>query len=602
MSTTLKKLPTRKEVQTEDTWDLSTLFVNDESWEVAFQAWEQQLDGYAQFRGTLADGPARLAACLQFDLDYDRQAERLGSYASLKAAEDVSNSASQGRMARFRNVSSRASQAASYIRPEIMALPRETVAAYLAAPELAAFKLLLERLLRYQPHTLSQPLENLLAMQGEMSGTASQVFRQLNNADLKFGEITNEHGARVELSHATFMVFLHSPDREVRRKAFEQYYAQFAAHQNTFAATLNGSIQTDIYYAKARNYPSAREAALFDDNVPTSVYDNLIASVHRHLPSLYRYFEVRRKLMGLPDIHHYDTYVPILSDLQVEYSWDDAVELVLDSLEPLGGDYCEALARGLRGRWCDRYENVGKQSGAFSSGSYDGAPYIMMNYQPELLEHVYTLTHEAGHSMHSYYSARNQPFQYYNYTIFVAEVASTFNEQLLTRTLLKRAPDDRTRAFLINKEIDSIRGTLIRQTMFAEFEKVVHELAEQNQPLTLERIRQEYRKLLDLYFGPNFVVDDCLSLECLRIPHFYRAFYVYKYATGISAAIALSERVVSGGPNELKDYLNFLKGGCSKFPLELLQDAGVDLSQPRPVDTALERFGKLVEELDALLS
>jgi oligoendopeptidase F len=305
--------------------------------------------------------------------------------------------------------------------------------------------------------------------------------------------------------------------------------------------------------------------------------------------------------MKLRDIHHYDTYVPILSELQVKHTWAKAVGHVVESLAPLGDEYCTTLAAGLSGRWCDRYPNRGKQSGAFSCGSYDGDPYILMNYNEEVLDHVFTLAHEAGHSMHSYYSAKSQPYLYYDYTIFVAEVASTFNEQLLSRYLMENAGSDQERAYLVNRDIDAIRGTIIRQTMFAEFEHRTHAMAEAGEPLTLESLRKVYRELLDAYFGEQFVVDDCLELECLRIPHFYSAFYVYKYATGLSAAIALSERVVEGGKQELNDYLSFLKGGCSKWPLELLKDAGVDMTSPAPVETALTRFERLVGELDELL-
>ena len=337
--------------------------------------------------------------------------------------------------------------------------------------------------------------------------------------------------------------------------------------------------------------------------MPASVYDNLIGSVHRHLPALHRYYDLRRRKMKLKDgVHQYDTYVPILSDLEKRHTWEQAVKVVIDGLAPLGDQYCRTLREGLTtARWSDRYPNAGKQSGAFSYGTFDGAPYIMMNYQPDVLDHVFTLAHEAGHSMHSWYSARSQPFQYYGYTIFVAEVASTFNEMLLSRHMTKRAKDRKERAYLVNRDIDNIRGTIIRQTMFAEFEKVTHALVESGEPLTVDTLRKEYRKLLDLYFGPEFVIDPELELECLRIPHFYRAFYVYKYATGLSAAIALAQRVTEGGQRELNDYLGFLKGGCSKFPLDLLRDAGVDMETPQAVDAAMGLFAKLVDELDELL-
>jgi oligoendopeptidase F len=459
----------------------------------------------------------------------------------------------------------------------------------------------LERLIRYKPHTLGPGEEKLLAMQHEMAGAANRVFRQLTDADLKFGMCRNEKGESVELSQSTFSVFLHSPSRAVRRQAFHQFYKQFQAHENSLAAAFSSSVQKDVYYARARGYPSAREASLFHDNVPVSVYDNLVAAVRSKLQAVYRYFELRRRKMRLRDIHHYDTYVPILSELDTRHTWKQAVDVVVDSLAPLGSDYCRALSEGLNGRWCDRYPNQGKRSGAFSSGSYDGWPYILMNYQPDVLDHVFTLAHEAGHSMHTHFSAKHQPFEYYNYTIFVAEVASTFNEQLLSRHLMQRAKSDQQRAYLINREIDAIRGTIIRQTMFAEFEKIAHELVEAGEPLTVERLKTEYGKLLADYFGPDFALDEELKLECLRIPHFYNAFYVYKYATGLSAAIALSERVLSGGKQEHDDYLLFLKGGSSKWPLDLLKDAGVDMTSPVPVQTALDYFERLVSELDDLL-
>jgi oligoendopeptidase F len=434
-----------------------------------------------------------------------------------------------------------------------------------------------------------------------MAQAANKAFRQLLDADMKFEVIRNEKGERVELTTANFSEFLLSSKRSVRRTAFEKYYAQFTAHENTLAATLEGSIQKDVYYARARDYDSALDAALFPDNVPHSVYDNLIASVHKNLPAVHHYYDVRRRKMKLKDIHHYDTYVPILSDMKTRHTWQQAVKTVIKSLAPLGSEYTNVLEAGLKGRWCDRYPNQGKQSGAFSCGSYDADPFIMMNYMPEVLNDVFTLAHEAGHSMHSHYSAGHQKFEYYNYTIFVAEVASTFNEQLLSRYLLDNARDDKHRAYLLNREIDGIRSTIVRQTMFAEFEKITHAMAEAGEALTLQAFQEVYRDLLCTYFGPEFTLDSVLSLECLRIPHFYRAFYVYKYATGMSAAIALCHRVVSGGQNELNDYLSFLKGGCSKFSLDLLRDAGVDMEQPEPVDTALRHFEQLVTELGQLI-
>jgi len=596
----IKQLPPRSKVKIADTWDLSSLFPNDDAWEGAFAAWEKQITGYAGYRGRLGESAAALAECLKFDEDFDRAGERLGNYAHLKAAEDAAESRYQRMQGRYVNVAGRAAEAASFIRPEILAIPTARMKGFLESPELAPYRLLLERLLRYKPHTLGKREEKLLAMQTEMAQAAGQIFRQLNDADMKFGFIRNDRGERIELSHAAFSALLHSPRRSVRKAAFVQYYRQYAAHEHTLAAALNASVQRDAYYARARNYPSALEAALFPDRMPAAVYDNLIASVRRALPAVHRYYEVRRRKMRLKDIHHYDTYVPILADLQTRHTWNEAVSTVLAALEPLGSAYCGLLERGLRGRWCDRYENRGKQSGAFSSGTYDSDPFILMNYQPDVLDHVFTLAHEAGHSMHTLLSARNQPYTYYNYTIFAAEVASTFNEQLLARHLMDHARDDRRRAYLVNRQLDAMRGTIVRQTMFAEFEKAIHASVEAGEPLTVGRLKEIYRELLRAYFGPDFTLDDELNLECLRIPHFYRAFYVYKYATGMSAAMALADRVLGGGAAERDDYLRFLAAGCSKDPLDLLRDAGVDMARPGAIDSALRQFGALVEELERI--
>ena len=600
-SAAVKKLPARNEVAVADTWDLSRLYPNDEAWEEAFTAWTEQFDGYAAFQGKLAEGPQVLSECLTFNLDIERTADRLGHYAMLKTCEDQANSDYQRMMGRFVQAASRAEQAASFIRPEILAMPEEKLNKFIESPELAPYKLLLTRIVRYKPHTLDEGEERLLAMQSEMAGASSKIFRQLQDSDMKFGTVENAKGQKIELTHSSLMSFLTSPDREVRETAFHKYYDQYEAHEHTLAATFSATVQKDVYYAKAREYPSALEAALFPDNVPVSVYDNLIDTIHHHLPALYEYFDVRRRKMGLKDIHFYDCYVPILTEQRKTHVWNQAVDLIMAALQPLGSEYCGILEGGLRGRWCDRYENRGKQSGAFSAGSFDGDPYILINYKPDVLDDVFTLAHEGGHSMHSYYSAKTQPFAYYNYVIFVAEVASTVNETLLSNYLLDQARDDKERAFLLNREIDAIRNTIVRQTMFAEFEKLAHASVESNEPLTLDRIKGLYHGLLKLYFGPEFTLDPDLDLECLRIPHFYRGFYVYKYATGLSAAMALADRVTNGGPEELKDYLGFLKGGCSKDPLDLLRGAGVDMAKPAAVEKAMARFTRNVKELNSLI-
>lgn len=596
-----KRNPLRSEVRAADTWDLSPLLKSDAAWERAYGRLEKRIAGFEQFRGQLAKSAKALRACFDFQVALEKDAERLGNYAFLKSSEDVANSVYQGMVARYIHLATQSSEAASYIAPEIRAIPKKRMQAFMRAPALKPFRFQLQEFLRYKPHILSKKEELILALQGEVAGSASKIFGQLNDADLKFGFVTNERGDRVELTQGSFRSLLESPKRNVRRQAFDKFYAQYEAHANTLAATLSSGVLQDAYQARVRHHPSALEAALFADNVPVSVYDNLIETVHANLDTVYRYLEVRRKALKLKDIHMYDTYVPIVQKGRRRIPYDKAVTMVVEAFAPLGERYCRTLERGLRGRWVDRYENQGKRSGAFSAGAYMGPPYILMNYKDDVIDHVFTLAHEGGHSMHTCLSAGRQPFQDYQYSIFVAEVASTFNEQLLNRYLLERASDKKTRAFLLNREIDEIRGTLVRQTMFAEFEKVVHEIAERGEPLTLERLRVEYRALLELYFGPAFAIDDALLLECMRIPHFYSAFYVYKYATGLSAATALSQQVLDGGPKERKRYLTFLESGGSKYPLDLLRDAGVDMETPQPVAAAMERFRQLVTELEKLL-
>jgi oligoendopeptidase F len=597
----VKKIPARDEVPEADKWDLSKLFTGDDAWETAFAAWQKKFDGYAAFAGKLADGPQTLFDCIKFDLELSREGDRLGNYAMLRTSEDQANGTYQRMMGRYMQAASRAAQAGSFIRPEILAIEPAKLDQWMQLPQMAPYKLLLERIIRFRPHTLSQSEEKLLAMQTEMSQAASQIFRQLTDADMVFGTVTNEKGEEVELTHSSLMSFLTSPSREVRAKAFHQFFDQFEAHDHTLAASLAASVEKDVYYAKVRNYESALAMGLFPDNVPAKVYDNLIAAIHDHLPAVHRYFDLRRRKMGLKDIHFYDTYVPILAELRSTHTWDQAVTTIIEALQPLGGEYCGTLEKGLRARWCDRYENRGKQSGAFSAGSYDGEPYILINYKPDVLDDVFTLAHEAGHSMHSFYSAKTQPYQYYDYSIFVAEVASTFNEQLLSEYLLKQATDKKQRAFLLNRQLDAVRLTIVRQTMFAEFEKLTHASVEAGEPLTLERIKEIYHGLLTQYFGPDFTLDEDLDLECLRIPHFYRPFYVYKYATGMSAAIALANRVLTGGRQERDDYLTLLGGGCSKDPLDLLRAAGVDMAKPDAVNAVFAKFSRYVTELDSLI-
>jgi oligoendopeptidase F len=419
---------------------------------------------------------------------------------------------------------------------------------------------------------------------------------------MQFGMLKDETGQERALTQSSYGSFMVKRDGAVRKQAFHQFYAEFDAHKYTLSSTLAASVRADVFQARARHYTSAREAALFRDDVPVSVYDNLISTVRANLPALFRYYALRKKVLKLDEIHAYDTAVPIVPKVDTHVSFDEASQMVLQAVRPLGEEYCRVLADGLgKDRWCDRYENKGKRSGAFSSGGYSAPPYILMNYKEDVFADVYTLAHEAGHSMHTWLSKNAQPFQTYHYPIFLAEVASTFNEELLTHHLLETTQDPAMRAYLINRQIDDIRGTVYRQTMFAEFEKLVHAAEESGEPLTLDTFRQIYRGLLQDYFGPDFTLDPELDLECLRIPHFYSAFYVYKYSTGISAAVSLAHQVLEEGAPAVERYLGFLRSGGSEFPLPTLRNAGVDMTTPLPVEQTLQLFARRVQELEALL-
>jgi oligoendopeptidase F len=453
-----------------------------------------------------------------------------------------------------------------------------------------------------RPHVLSLPEERLLALGSVALSGYDDTFSQLTDVDMKFGVLTDEIGRERPLTQSSFSSFLVKRDPELRKRAFKQFYGEFQDHQYTLASSLAYSVKTDVFRARARHYSSALEAALFPDDVPLSVYDGLIKSVRANLEPLFRYFDLRRRALGLAELHLYDTYVPLVPEIETRFTFDQAAETVLSALAPLGKDYVDVLAEGLRSRrWCDRYENKGKRSGAFSSSSFEAPPYILMNYKEDVFADIYTLAHEAGHSMHSWFSQNSQLFQDYEYPIFLAEVASTFNEELLTHHLLQTTTDPKMRAYIVNRQIDELRGTLFRQTMFAEFEKIIHTIEETGDALTLDVFKSEYHNLLETYFAENFVLDPELDLECLRIPHFYHAFYVYKYATGISAAVALSQRVLSGESERIDAYLNFLRSGGSKFPLETLKAAGVDMATSAPIESTLRLFEQRLAELEELL-
>ena len=590
----------RSEVRLEDTWDLTPLYAGDEGWEEDFKTLQDSYPKIADFRGRVGESAGTLQEVLEFEKSVEMRIEQLNQYASLRVTEDSSNSVALAREARLESLLVRVGEAFSFVAPEIQAIADESFALFLKSPALSEWMVSLKKLRRLKPHTLLANEERLLALGSSATRGHGETFSQLTNVDMKFGTVRTASGEERELTQSSFSSFLQQRDPAVRREAFHKFYEEFTDHQFTLASSLANSVRADVFYARARNYPSAIEAALFRDDVPVSVYDNLIASVRGRLKPLYRYFDLRKRVLGLEEIHHYDTYVPMVADAQVEVPWDGAVDHVLSALGPLGEEYLATLGHGLRdGRWCDRYENKGKRSGAFSHGTYASPPYIMMNYKADVFSDVYTLAHEAGHSMHTWYSQRAQSYQDYHYPIFLAEVASTFNEILLTEHLLQSTDDRTMRAYIINRQVDDLRGTLYRQTMFAEFEKAIHEAEEAGEALTLDTFKRIYRGLLEVYFGPNFVVDKELELEGLRIPHFYGAFYVYKYATGISAAAALATQVLESG--DATRYLNFLRSGGSKYPIETLIEAGVDMSSPAPVDAALALFERRVGELEELL-
>ena len=591
----------RGEISEQSQWDLSELYSSNEEWNKDLEALEGDIPKYDSFRGTLSQSFVKLKNCLEFDMNFSRRLEKLYTFAHLKNDEDKTNSFYQGNFEKSMRLLNEAGRASSFIRPEIMAIPEEQIDQFLEEKEIEFYRFYLEQILRYRDHTLTDKEEQLLAASGEISRAARDAFDMLDNADLQLGEIDDENGEPLPLTHGNFQSLMQNYDRRIRKDAFHNYYNAYESHRFTYSTLLSSSVKKDLFYSRSRNYSGYRAKAMFSENIAEGVYDNLIESVHQNLKPLYKYFELRKRLLGLDDLHVYDCSVPLVKNIKWHMPYEDAVEKIKIALQPLGPEYVKLMGKGLlQDRWTDRYENKGKRSGAYSSGCYDSNPFILMNFAEDNINSVYTLAHEAGHSMHSFYSRRNQPYLYSDYTIFVAEVASTFNESLLTKFFLSQDIERDMRIYLLCREIDNFRGTLYRQTMFAEFEHRVYEVAENNQPLTIETFQEIYKGLLELYFGSGLVLDDCLLLECFRIPHFYFSFYVYKYATGISAAYALADRVLSGGEQELGDYLNFLKSGGSKYPIDLLKDAGVDMSSPEPINTALLKFSVLVDELENL--
>jgi oligoendopeptidase F len=595
------QIPTRAEIAESDKWDLTHLFANVGKWQEDFGSVERTYPRIGEWKDTLGQSATTLREVLEFEKELDLKIERLYHFASLQLAEDSSNNEYLARIGQLQNLLTKIGEAIAYVVPEIQAIDEPRWKEFLYDPVLARWRIKLNKIRRMRPHVLSEREERLLALGAVAMNGYDDAFSQLTNVDMKFGVLRDAQGRERPLTQTTYSSFLLKRDRELRQRAFHQLHEEFQDHQYTLATSLAYSVKADVFNARARNYPSALEASLFPDDVPVSVYDGLIRAVRKGIPVLLEYFELRRRALGLDKLHAYDTHVPLVAEIETQVSFDEAVEKVIGALAPLGDQYTRPLAEGLRGRWCDRYESKGKRSGAFSSGSYSAPPYILINYKDDVFADVYTLAHEAGHSMHTWFSQKSQLFQDYDYPIFLAEVASTFNEELLTHFLLEQTAEPKMRAYIINRQIDDLRATLFRQTMFAEFEKIIHNAEESGGALTLDMFKSEYGKLLRIYFGDTVVVDPPLDLECLRIPHFYHAFYVYKYATGISAAVALSQHVLAGEPGAVEKYFGFLKSGGSEFPLEALKRAGVDMNTSAPVESTLRLFERRITELQALL-
>ena len=596
------KILDRKDIPESDKWNLSSLYKTNEEWEKDLEALKPLVEKVASFNGKLAESSDSLLEALKVLEQAELKLETIYNYASLQHNADENDSEAADREGRASMAYTDFSAKVSFFDPELQAIPDEKINAWIELPEFANYKIYLKKLLRLKPYILSEKEERILSLQGQVAQTPYKTFSVLENVDLngELGTVETPEG-KAPLTASSYVQLLHHKDRNVRKQAYEQYYGKFNNYQNTIASLYAGSVNQDVFESRARGYKSSLEAALFGNKVPETVYRNLIDCVHKNLPALHKYYKLRKKILGVEELRHYDVYVPLVKDAESIIPYEEAVEICRNALAPLGKEYTDCLCDGLLNGWADRYENKGKRSGAFSSGSYIGYLYILLNYKDNVLRDVYTVAHEGGHSMHSWYSVNNNPFMQYNYTIFEAEVASTFNEELVFQYLLKNAKDEKMKAYLLSMRVDDILATLHRQTMFAEFELKTHELVEQGIPLTAEVLRKTYRELLELYFGPDMVFEELSDLEAFRIPHFYNAFYVYKYATGISAALALAKRVMSGGTKERDDYFAFLKSGGSRYPIESLKVAGVDMESSEPVQSALDEFAKMVDELENIL-
>ena len=596
----MDKIRTRAEIPVEDTWATEDLYVSDAAWDAELATLEQDRKVLASYAGKLAESGKTLYDYLYYSEMTDVKASRLGNYCMRKGDEDTRNATYQAMNGKFTSVIVELGAALSFDTPEIMAIPDETLDSFYAAcPELERYRRYLTNLRRKREHILSPAEEKLLAAAGELSQTPDTVYGMFADADIKFADALDSQGNPHAVSQATFVPMQTGTDRTLRKNAYESLYDGFGNFKNTAAALLNAQNKQLKFFAEARHYANAFEASLDRTNVPTSVYLNLIDTVHKNMDKMHRYVRLRKKMLGLDELHFYDVYAPLVADVDKKIPFADAKQTVYDALAPLGEDYRRILKEGFESRWIDVYQNEGKRSGAYSAGAAVH-PYVLLNYSGTL-DSQFTLAHEMGHALHSYLSNKTQNPIDAHYVIFVAEVASTCNEALLMEYLLNKTTDKKERIYLINHFLEQFKGTLYRQTMFAEFELNIGKMVANGETLTADVLCAEYRRLNEMYFGPDMVVDDRIALEWARIPHFYYNYYVFQYATGYSAAIALSRKILTEGESAVKDYVNFLSGGCSKSPIDLLKGAGVDMTDPAPVEAALGLFGELLDEMEDLL-
>jgi len=606
MSTLAEELKERDDILESDKWNVEALYPTLSAWQAEFETvcrpserphWPE----IAAFKGKLGDGAKTLKDFFNLSFSTERQISKLYTYAHMRHDEDLANEDYKKAHQLISTIYYEFAQELAWAEPEILALSDKTLEASIQDPELADYRFYLERIVRLKSHTLSSQSEELIALAGKALGTAPSAFSAFNNADLKFPSIKDSEGKSLELTHGKYLLYMRSKDREVRKNAFETMHRSFLGFENMIAELFNGHMQNHVFNKRARKYSSCLEASLFPNQIDTKVYTNLVQTVRKGTGALHRYMQLRKKALKVDQLHFYDLYVPLVENVDLRYDYKTAESMVIESVAPLGKEYQSILKKGLEEeRWVDRYENRRKRSGAYSTGSYDTMPYILMNFQGGFHD-LMTLAHEAGHSMHSYLSHKHQPYQYSSYPIFLAEVASTFNEELMFDYLMKQNLKPEEKAFLINQKIEDIRATFFRQTMFAEFELTAHKLAEDNVPLTPGLLKETYRKLNADFFGPEVELDKEIEIEWGRIPHFYSNFYVYQYATGISAAHALFEKVTTEGESAKEAYLNFLSSGSSKYPLDLLQSAGVNMREEQPIEATLKQFDRLVQELSKLI-